>query len=275
MHIIVCIKQVPDTTQVRISREGTLVREGIPSVVNPHDLHAAEAAVSLKKTYGARVTALTMGPPQAREALREIISLGADDAVLISDRAYAGSDTLASSYILAGAISHISRRERVDLVICGKQSIDGDTAQVGPGIAHRLGLTQLTYVKKVREVDPHREVIIVERRLEQGVQVVEGRLPALLTVEKECNEVRYAPLPNLIRAAKYEPEILNQEVLGLDKARIGLKGSPTKVRKIFAPPPAEGGEILAGPHVDPRSAAKALVDKLEKIGVLAGGGYDR
>ncbi len=265
INIIVCIKQVPDTTQVRISQEGTLIREGIPTVVNPHDLHAAEAAISLKEVYGGQVTALTMGPMGARDALREVIALGADDAILISDRAYAGSDTLATSYILAAAIARLGNNLPVDLVICGKQSIDGDTAQVGPGIAHRLGLSQLTYVQKIRELDPERRTIVVERRLEKGVEVVEGRLPALLTVEKNINEVRYAPLPNLIHATKFKPTVFNQDNLDLDQTRIGLKGSPTKVRKIFAPPPAARGEIIAGPELAPSEAARALVDRLTAL----------
>ena len=271
IHIVVCIKQVPDTTQVRISQEGTLIREGIPSIVNPHDLHATEAAVSLKEAHGGQVTAVTMGPIGAREALREVVALGADDAVLISDRAYAGSDTLATSYILAAAIEQLGNTRPVDLVVCGKQSIDGDTAQVGPGLAQRLGLSQLTYVQKVRQVDPERRTIVVERRLEKGVEVVEGRLPALLTVEKSINEVRYAPLPNVIRAAKYEPALYNQETLGLDKNHVGLRGSPTQVRKIFAPPPAEGGEIIAGAESSSGEAALALVDTLAGLGALDGG----
>ena len=274
IHIVVCIKQVPDTTQVRISQEGTLIREGIPSIVNPHDMHAAEAAVSLKETHGGHVTAAAMGPIGAREALREVVGLGADDAILVNDRAYAGSDTLATSYILAAAIERLGDTRPVDLVICGKQSIDGDTAQVGPGLAHRLGLCQLTYVQKIRQVDPDRRTIVVERRLEKGVEVVEGRLPALLTVEKSINEVRYAPLPNIIRAAKYEPAIYNQETLDLDKDRIGLRGSPTKVRKIFAPPPAEGGDIVAETGASPEEAARALVDILAGLGALSGGQGD-
>lgn len=269
MNIVVCVKQVPDTTQVRVNAEtNTLIREGIPSIVNPYDVHAVEAAVAVKETTGGRVTALTMGPPQAREALKEMISLGADDAVLISDRAFAGSDTLATGYILSEAIRKLHGESPIDLIICGKQSIDGDTAQVGPGIAQRLGFTQLTYVIKITEIDVADGRIVVERQLERGHQVVEGRLPALLTVVKEMNEVRYAPLPNLIKAAKYEPRLFDLESLGLDRAQIGLKGSPTTVRKIFAPPPRAGGAIIADRSHAPEEAARLLVEKFQNEKLL-------
>lgn len=268
MHIVVCVKQVPDTTQVRVDSEtNTLIREGIPSVVNPYDLHAVEAAVGLKDKYGCRVTALTMGPPQAREALKEAVSLGADEAVLLSDRAFAGSDTLATSYILSEAVKKIAERSPVDIVMCGKQSIDGDTAQVGPGIAQRLGFTQLTYILNVRELDSANRRIVVERRVEGGVQVVEARMPALLTIEKDMNEVRYAPLSQLIRATKYEPDCFDQSVMKLDSAKIGLKGSATTVRRIFAPSPRAGGEVIDCSG-DPAEAAKAITRKLVEIGVL-------
>ncbi len=262
MHIVVCIKQVPDTTQARIDpKTNTLIREGMPTIVNPYDMHALEEGVRIKEEYGAKVTVLTMGPPQARDALREGISHGCDAGVLLTDRAFAGSDTLATSYILSEAIRRIDKEEKVDLVICGKQSIDGDTAQVGPGIAQRLDLSQLTYVIKLRSIDIKKKSIVVERQLENGRQVVEARLPALMTVVKEINEMRYSSLSNLIKAAKYEPIVWNLEVLGLDIAKIGLKGSPTTVRKIFPPPPREAGEIINKDGED----AKEVADRLVKL----------
>jgi len=262
MHIVVCIKQVPDTTQARIDpKTNTLIREGMPTIVNPYDLHALEEGVRIKEEYGGKVTVLTMGPPQAKDAIREGISHGCDEGILLTDRAFAGSDTLATSYVLSEAIKRVDLDEKVDLVICGKQSIDGDTAQVGPGIAQRLDLSQLTYVIKVRSIDLKKNSMIVERQLEDGRQIVEARMPALMTVVKEINETRYSSLSNLIKAAKYEPAVWNQEVLGLDTTKIGLKGSPTTVRKIFAPPPREAGEIINNEG----ESSKEVAEKLLKL----------
>jgi electron transfer flavoprotein beta subunit len=262
MHVIVCVKQVPDTTQVRIDpNTGTLVREGIPTIVNPYDLHAIEEAIRLKEAHGGLVTVISMGPPQAKEAIREAISLGADEGILISDRAFAGSDTLATSYILSEVIKRVAEESPYDLIICGKQSIDGDTAQVGPGIARRLGLAQLTYTSKIRMIDFGKRLIVVNRQVDGGLQVVEAKLPALLTVDKSINKVRYAPLPNLIKAARYSPKVWNQEILELDKTKIGLKGSPTSVKKIFPPPPPKGGEVISEDDL-PEKAADLIIEKL-------------
>jgi len=262
LNIIVCIKQVPDTTQVRIDpKTNTLIRQGIPTIVNPYDLHALEEAVRLKEARGGTVTALTMGPPQAKEALKEAISAGCDGGVLLTDRAFAGSDTLATSYILSEAILRLSKENKTDLIICGQQSIDGDTAQVGPGIAQRLGYAQLTYVSKIRDLNLGKASIIVERKLENGIQVVSGKLPALITVVKEINEYRYSSLANLIKAAKFAPVVWNQDYLQLDKTRIGLKGSPTAVRKIFAPPRRTGGEVVNYKSVKSRE----IIDKIMKV----------
>ncbi len=179
MNIAVCVKQVPDTTEVRIDPEtNTLVREGVPSILNPEDGHAAEAAVQLKERYGATVTAISMGPPQAVDVLRRCIALGADRGVLVSDRAFAGADTYATSYTLAAAIRRLEQDGPLDIVFCGRQAIDGDTAQVGPGMAQRLGFTQLTYVVGVDEVKIDDRQIRLKRRLEGGVETVVARLPA-------------------------------------------------------------------------------------------------
>jgi electron transfer flavoprotein beta subunit len=270
LHILVCMKQVPDTTQVRINPEtGTLMREGVPSIINPFDVHAIEEAVRVKEQHGGKVTLLCMGPAQAEEALKKGLSFGADEAILISDRAFMGSDTLATSYTLAEAIRQIGEQEPIDLVLAGKQTIDGDTAQVGPGIATRLGMTLFTYAIKIRSVDPEARSITVERKVEGGREVLEGRLPALLTILKETNEPRYASLPNLMKALRSDIERWNRASFQqLDDSMLGLKGSPTRVNKIFAPPEREPGEIIPGGQDNPQAAAAAVVDKLIASGIL-------
>lgn len=270
MHIIVCVKQVPDTTDVRIDPEtGTLVREGVPSILNPYDAHACEEAVRLKERYGGEVTALTMGPPQAAEALRDCIAIGADRAVLVSDRAFAGSDTLATSYAVYSAVMRAQQEwGPADLVLCGKQAIDGDTAQVGPGVAHRLGVAQITYALRVVEVDLEARTITVERRLERGIETVQAPLPCLLTCVEEMNEVRYAPLPNLIRAIRYQPVVWGCKELDVDPNQCGLKGSPTAVARVFAPPEREPGEIIEGDSV-PEQVSNLIAKLRERVGQTA------
>ncbi len=264
--MVVCLKQVPDATEVKIDpKTNTLVREGVPSIINPYDVHAVEEALRLKDKYGGKVTILTMGPPQAEDSLKKAISYGADEAILLSDRKFAGSDTLATSYILAQAIRKLQEKEPVDLILCGKQAIDGDTAQVGPGIAARLGIPQLTYVLKVDEVDPENREIQVQRKLEALREVVRAKLPALLTVEKSLNEVRYASLPNMIKAATFKMTVWGKDSFDLDEAQLGLKGSPTWVSRIFAPPQREVGEILHGGE----AAVPELVDRLVKSKIIA------
>ena len=251
MNIIVCIKQVPDTTNVRIDPEtNTLVRSGVQSIINPFDTYAIEEAIRLKEKFGGIVTVITMGPPQAEEALREAISLGADEAVLISDRAFAGSDTWATSYTLSRAIPKIGK---FDIIICGKQAIDGDTAQVGPGIAAFLDIPQITFVKKIEDVKmekPGNGHIKVERMTEEGYDIIESPLPCLITVVKEINEPRLPSLKGKMRAKKIEIKKLEAKDLDADPDSLGLKGSPTKVVKIFTPPPRKGGQILEGEAKD-------------------------
>ncbi len=254
MNIIVCIKQVPDTTNVRIDPEtNTLVRLGVQSIINPFDMYAIEEAVRLKEKFGGLVTIITMGPPQAEEALREAISLGADEAVLISDRAFAGSDTWATSYTLSRAIQKIGK---FDIIICGKQAIDGDTAQVGPGIAAFLDIPQITFVKKIEEINFQRAesreqradmgYIKADRMTEEGYDIIESPLPCLITVVKEIKEPRLPSLKGKMRAKKIEIKKLEAKDLDADPDLLGLKGSPTKVVKIFTPPPRKGGQILEG-----------------------------
>ncbi|HAZ09853.1 MAG: electron transfer flavoprotein subunit beta [Omnitrophica bacterium GWA2_41_15] len=242
MNIIVCIKQVPDTTNIRIDPEtNTLVRSGVQSIINPFDMYAIEEAVRLKEKFGGLVTIVTMGPPQAEEALREAISLGADEAVLISDRAFAGSDTWATSYTLSRAIQKIGK---FDIIICGKQAIDGDTAQVGPGIAAFLDIPQITFVKKIEDIKD--SLMRADRMTEEGYDIIESPLPCLITVVKEINEPRLPSLKGKMKAKKIEIKKLEAKDLDADPDSLGLKGSPTKVVKIFTPPPRKGGQILEG-----------------------------
>lgn len=270
MHIVCCIKQVPDTTEVRIDpKTNTLVREGVPSIVNPYDIHGVEEAVRLKEQHGGKVTIVSLGPPQAEEALRRAISFGADQAILITDRSFAGSDTLATSYVIAQAIKKLREKEPIDLIICGKQAIDGDTAQVGPGIAVRLGMTQLTYVMKVEKVDLAKREIYVHRKLEGQKEIVAAQLPVLLTVMKDLNQLRYSSLPNLIRAAKYRPIQWTRADLEIDEEKIGLKGSPTTVRKVYAPPAKEKGQMYKTAEQPVEQIAGEIVDKLLKTKLVA------
>ncbi len=252
MNIIVCIKQVPETTEVRINPEtNTLIREGVKSIINPFDMYAIEEAVRLKEKFGGKAIALTMGPPQAEAALREAISMGIDEGYLVCDRAFAGSDTWATSYTLAGAIKKIGQ---FDLIICGKQASDGDTAQVGPGIATHLDLPQVTYVKKVEEATA--TSLKLERMMEEGFEIIQTPLPCLITVVKEINEPRIPSLKGMMRAKSAKITALGQKDLDLDPQSIGLCGSPTQVVKIFTPPQRVGGQILNG---EPEEVAEKLV----------------
>ncbi len=256
MDIIVCIKQVPETTEVRINPEtNTLIREGVKSIINPFDMYAIEEGVRFKERFGGKVTVISMGPPQADAALREAISMGADEGVLVCDRAFAGSDTWATSYTLAGAIKKLGS---FDLILCGKQASDGDTAQVGPGISTHLDIPQVTYVKKIEEVKE--KVMRVERMLEEGYEVIETPMPVLLTVVKEINEPRIPSLKGMMRAKQAKIILLTQKELNLDPQQIGLCGSPTQVVKIFTPPHRTGGLMFTGEI--PEMVAK-LVDLLK------------
>jgi electron transfer flavoprotein beta subunit len=255
MHSVVCIKQVPDTTDVRIDPEtNTLMREGVAAIVNPFDTYAIEEALRLRERHGGTVTVLTMGPPQAESALREAIAMGADTGILVSDRAFAGSDTWATSYTLAAAIRKLGA---FDLILCGKQASDGDTAQVGPGIATQLDLPQITYVRKIEALSETE--VTAERLLETGYEVITAPLPCLLTVIKEINEPRLPSLKGKLAARKAAITTWSAVDIKADAARIGLDGSPTKVVNIFTPPPREGGTRLTG---EPEAMVAALVEKL-------------
>ncbi len=240
MELLVCIKQVPDTSEIRLDPEtNNLIRTGLPSIVNPYDMHALEAALSVKDQYeGSRVTVITMGPPQAEAALRECLALGADDAVLVTDRAFGGADTLATSYTIAMAIRHVERNmtRRFQMIFCGKQAIDGDTAQVGPQIAEELGIAQATYACEL-SVDEGAQKAIVKREHENGYEVIEAPLPLLVTATAELNEPRQPGLWSSIYAKRYEISNLTlRDMPSIDESRIGLAGSPTRVRKVYQPP---------------------------------------
>jgi electron transfer flavoprotein beta subunit len=262
MKIIVCIKQVPDTTDVKINPEtNTLIREGVASVINPFDMYAIEEGVKLRERFGGETIVITMGPPQAKEALREAIALGADKAIHLSDRAFAGSDTWATSLVLAKAIEKIAD---YDLIICGKQASDGDTAQVGPGIATHIDLPQATYVRRVDSVhlDTTPPIMVVERLLEEGYELLELRLPALITVVKEINEPRMPSLRGKMNSRKADIPSWDNNILGIDSNQIGLNGSPTRVVKIFTPPQKEGGKIYDG---EPQEAVEQLVAEIKEL----------
>lgn len=258
MNIIICIKQVPNTTDVRIDPvTNTLIREGVESVINPFDAYAIEEAVRLKERLGGKVTVVTMGPPQAESALREAVSLGCDEGILLSDRKFAGSDTWATSYTLSAAIRKIGS---FDVIICGKQASDGDTAQVGPGISAHLDIPQVTYVKKISEISA--EKALVERMTEEGYDTVETPLPCLFTVVKEINTPRLPSLKGMMKAKSAKIMKWTADDIGAEASAIGLDGSPTRVVKVFTPEPRKGGEMLQGDTAD---VTQELVELLKDV----------
>lgn len=266
MNIIACVKQVPGVSEVKINPErGTLIREGIPAILNPFDTYAVEEALLLRGKFGGKVTIMSMGPPQAVDALKEAVSMGADEAVLLSDREFAGSDTWATAYILAQGIRKVGS---FDIVLCGRQAIDGDTGQVGPGLARQLGITQLTYVDRIVALDPGSGGITVERLLEEGREIVTARLPVLMTVLKDINKPRFPTLSGIRRASAMKlPVWTAADLPGADKTRMGLDGSPTRVITICSPPRRDGNvEFIHAGGVE--EAAGVLVDKLISRKVL-------
>jgi len=261
MKIVVMIKQVPDTTEVRLDpRTGTLIREGVPSIINPEDKNALEEALKLKESMGAQVLVISMGPPQAEDALREALAMGADEAILLSDRAFAGADTWATATTLGYALKKIGD---FDLVLAGRQAIDGDTAQVGPQLAEFLKVPQVTYVRELAVDDGK---VRAKRAVEDGYEDIEAKLPALLTITKEANTPRY-PHAGAIITAYRERKVTRWGVqdIGADPESLGLKGSPTQVKRSFSPPPKEPGQILKGA---PSEAAKDLVAILRQKNII-------
>lgn len=258
MKIVVCIKQVPDAKDVRLDPvTNTLAREGVQSIMNPYDRHALEEGVRLAGEQGGSVTVISMGPPQAAEILREAVACGADEAVLVSDRAFAGADTWATTHTLAQAIKKVGG---ADLVLCGKQAIDGDTAQVGPGLAERLNIPYVTCVRKVLESSDG--MVRLERLMDDGYDLLEVKLPALFTVVKEINEPRLPSLKGKMKAKKLEITTLSAAGIDADPNQIGLKGSPTQVVRVFSPPPRGERTVFSGP-VDEQVAR--LAAELAKI----------
>ncbi|WP_176085662.1 electron transfer flavoprotein subunit beta/FixA family protein [Martelella sp. HB161492] len=268
MHIVVCIKQVPDSAQIRVHPvTNTIMRQGVPTIINPYDLFSLEEALRLRDTHGGAVTVLSMGPPMAADALRKALAYGADRAVLLTDRYFAGSDTLATSFALSAAIEKIGRDFGTpDVVFTGKQTIDGDTAQVGPGIAKRLGLNQLTYVARIGSLQLEERTITVERRAEGGVQVLKTQLPCLITMLEGTNDIRRGSLNDALRAARAEVITWSAAEAGIeDLLKCGLRGSPTVVKRIFSPQPrSEKAAILAVADDNPRDLAEALIEDLMK-----------
>lgn len=265
MNIIVCIKQVPDTTNIKINPEtNTLIRTGVESIINPFDMYALEEGLRLKEKHGGTVIVLSMGPPQVEQALREAISLGIDEAYLLSDRAFAGADTLATAYTLAAGIKKLGG---ADIILMGRQAIDGDTGQVGPGVAENLNLPHITDIRKIEGIDDQGN-ITVERMLEDGYLRLKTKLPVLLTVVKEINEPRLPSLKGKMAARKKEITTWIEEDLLVDSDRIGLTGSPTQVMKIFTPPKPSGGKIFQG---EIKEMVTQLIAELRNAGIALGG----
>ncbi|WP_324824212.1 electron transfer flavoprotein subunit beta/FixA family protein [Sinanaerobacter sp. ZZT-01] len=263
MNIIVCVKQVPNTNEVRINQEtGTLIRDGVPSIINPDDRNAIEEALALKDAHGGKVIIVSMGPPQAKEALKEALAMGADEAVLVTDRAFGGSDTWATATILAAAVEKIGD---YDLVFCGRQAIDGDTAQVGPEMAEFLNLAQITYCKEIK-VDGDK--IIVNRFTETGDYVLEVKPPALFTAIKELNQPRYPSTRGIFKVydGPDSIKVYTLQDLDVDVTQIGLKGSPTNVYKSFVPVRSKNSEIIDGFNENEKAAI--LVDKLYDLKLI-------
>ena len=268
MNMLVCIKQVPDTTEIKINPEtNTLIRDGVESILNPFDGYALEAAARIKdKDPDAKLVVLSMGPPQAVAVVKEAIAIAADKGYLVSGRKFGGSDTLATSYIISEAIKKIEETEgKFDIIFCGKQAIDGDTAQVGPEIAEHLGYPQVTYGL---EAEVEGDMVKVKKETEDGAQVIGIKMPCLLTFTKPAWDPRFPSIKRRMAANKAEIPVLDdEEALGnLDETMIGLKGSPTKVKKTFVPPRKQGGVKIEEEDVE--AASKKLFTLLQDAGVM-------
>lgn len=256
MNIVVCIKQVPDTTEVKLDpKTGTLIREGVPSIMNPDDKGGLELALRLKDQYGAHVTVITMGLPQAEAILREAIAMGADRAILLTDRKLGGADTLATSYALAGALKKLD----FDLVISGRQAIDGDTAQVGPEMAEHLDIPQVTYLEDL-QYDGNK-TLTIKKQLEDGYQMVQVEMPCLLSVLASSYKPRYMTVKGIVECYDKEVEIWNADMIEVDESRLGLKGSPTKVKKSFAKGLKAKGEVF---ELDTEEAVELIINKMRE-----------
>ena len=261
MNVVVCIKQVPGTTEVKIDPQtNTLIREGMESIVNPFDMYALEEGIRLKERHQGKVAALSMGPPQAEEALKEALALGVDEAFLLSDPAFEGSDTLATSYILAKAIAKLGQ---ADIIICGRQTMDGDTGQVAPQLAEQLGLPFISYVSQIEEV--REGYMRVQRMVEEGHQVVEMPLPGVISVVKEINVPRLPSLRGLMKSKQAQIPVWTAQELGVDMNKVGLSGSPTQMVKLSYSQRTRWGEILQG---SPESQVDQLVERLREVKII-------
>jgi electron transfer flavoprotein beta subunit len=255
LNVIVCVKQVPGTNEVKMNKEtNTIIRESAEAIINPFDEYAIEEGVRIKENTDGSVTVLSMGIPQVADLLRETIAVGVDNAVLLSDKAFAGADSLATAYALSMGVKKIGK---YDLIICGKQATDGDTAQVGPSLAEKLGIPHTTYVRKIEQITEN--YIRCQRMTEDGYEVIEMPLPAVITVVKEINEPRLPSIKGKLKAKKTEVMVYNADDIGADKNLCGLKGSPTQVVKTFVPEHEISGEIIEGTS---REQAQKLVQKL-------------
>ncbi len=255
MNIVVCIKQVPDTTEVKLDpKTNTLIRDGVPSIINPDDKAGLEAALRLKDEMGAHVTVLSMGPPQADLALKEALAMGADEAVLLTDRAFGGADTWATSTTIAAAIKNL----KYDLIITGRQAIDGDTAQVGPQIAEHLNLPNISYAEDIKIENDH---IIVKRQYEDRYHTIKAKLPVLITALSEMNAPRYMTPGGIFDAFREKKvTVWTLKDITVDTANIGLKGSPTKVKKSFTKGAKSAGKVF---NLEPQESAELIVDKMK------------
>ena len=261
MNIVVCIKQVPGTTDVKIDPQtNTLIRQGIENIINPFDTYALEEGVRLREQHGGKVTVITMGPPQAEDALRESISLGADETVLLSDSAFAGADTWATAFTLSRAVAKL---EQYDIIICGRQTVDGDTGQVGPELAEMLDIPFIAYVSQIEEINEG--YIRVRRMVEEGHEIMETSLPAVITVNKEINIPRLPSLRGIMKSKSAKIDTWGIQELGVDSNMVGLPGSSTQVIKVFFPQRISQAEILEG---DVESQVDSLIDKLKDASLL-------
>ncbi len=269
-HALVGIKQVPDTTNIRIDPEtGNLIRQGVPTILNPYDAHAVAAAVEWKRKLDGKVTVISMGPLHTVVSIRECIELGADRGVLISARQFSGADTLATSYVLAEVIEAIHAQDPIDLILFGKQAIDGDTAQVGPGVSVRMDIPLITYAVKIHDVNLAEHYAVVERKTERWNEIIKTSLPALLTCEKDIAEIPFASLPDLVYSLTYEPEVWTAEQpVSFAPDKIGLKGSPTMVFKVGNPEKHAAGEVIQVNGNGPQGVVKTALEKVLASGVL-------
>jgi electron transfer flavoprotein beta subunit len=257
MNIVVCLKQVPGTTEVKINPQtNTLIRQGIKNIINPFDTYALEEGVRLKEKLGGKVTVISMGPPQAVELLKEAVSLGADEAVLLCDMAFAGADTWATAYTLTSAIKKIGH---VDLIICGRQSTDGDTAQVGPEMAEMLNFPFVSYVGEIEEISNGQ--MRIKRMIDEGNEVIQSPMPLVISVTKEINTPRMPSLRGIMKSKSLKIPTWTVQDLGVDANNIGLAGSKTKVIKVFTPVRDKKAEILQG---DPEVQVACLISKLKE-----------